>query len=193
MGSSANSNAVCSTQFRWARVGVPYQGDLSTARPQRGSLFELLYILIWFLGLAGVTHAADLPPRPSEYFNDLDSLVKKSTAQQLDRELADFEHQTSTQLIVVIYPKLPSGGSIGQYAVQLVHAWKLDQRGAVFLVDDQNHLLRIQAGSALKGKLSEAKCKQIFIGVIMPRFKADDFDGGIKAGVAAVIAAVSTK
>jgi uncharacterized protein len=94
---------------------------------------------------------------------------------------------------VVIYPKLPSGASIGQYGVQLVRAWKLDPRGAILLVDDQDHLLRIEAGRALKEKLSEAKCNKIFTEIIMPRFKVDDFDGGMKAGVDAVIAAASTK
>jgi uncharacterized protein len=54
-------------------------------------------------------------------------------------------------------------------------------------------LLRIQAGNALKGKLSEATCRKIFSDVIMPRFKVDDFDGGMKAGVDAVIAAASAK
>jgi uncharacterized membrane protein YgcG len=34
--------------------------------------------------------------------------------------------------------------------------------------------------------------KRIFTDVIMPRFKVDDCDGGMKAGVDAVIAAVST-
>jgi uncharacterized protein len=96
-------------------------------------------------------------------------------------------------VLVVIYPRLPNGVPIGQYGVRLVHAWKLDQRGAVIVVDDKNHLLRIQAGGVLKGTLSEAKCKKIFTDVIMPRFKVDDYDGGLRAGVDAVIAAVSTK
>jgi len=119
-------------------------------------------------------------------------MVKKSTAEQLNRELADFEHQTSNQLIVVIYPKLPTGMAIGDYGVQLLHAWGLDQRGAVLLVDNQDHLLRIEAGNTLKGKLSEATCRKIFTDVIMPRFKVNDYDGGMKAGVDAFIAAAST-
>ena len=45
----------------------------------------------------------------------------------------------------------------------------------------------------LKETLSEGKCKKIFTDVIMPRFKVDDYDGGLKAGVDAVIAAVSTR
>jgi uncharacterized protein len=98
---------------------------------------------------------------------------------------------------VVIYPKLPTGVSIGTYEVQLIHAWKLGQRGkdngAVLLVDDQDHQLRIEAGPGLKDKLSESTCRKIFSDVIMPRFKVNDFDGGLKAGVSALIVATSSK
>jgi uncharacterized protein len=174
------------------RDSTDFPVDKSARRVLKNAV-SLLPILVFFHQGTGTAYTADLPPRPSKYFNDLDSLVKPSTAEQLNRQLADFEHQTSNQLLVVIYPKLPSGVPIGQYGIQLVHAWKLDQRGAVIVVDDQNHLLRIQAGSALKDRLSEAKCKRIFTGVIIPRFKVDDYDGGMKAAVDAVIAAVSTK
>jgi uncharacterized protein len=192
METSGDSKAIYSNQFHGTRCAALDHGHL-VARNKPCSFFGVLVILICFVQSAGVIQAAELPPRPSGYFNDLDSLVKKSTAEQLNQQLADFEHQTSNQLIVVIYPKLPTGVAIGDYGMQLLHAWGLDQRGAVLLVDDQDHLLRIQAGNALKEKLSEATCRRIFTDVIMPRFKVDDFDGGMKAGVNAVIAAASAK
>jgi uncharacterized protein len=192
METSGDSKAIYSNQFHGTRCAALDHGHL-VARNKPCSFFGVLVILICFVQSAGVIQAAELPPRPSGYFNDLDSLVKKSTAEQLNQQLADFEHQTSNQLIVVIYPKLPTGVAIGDYGMQLLHLWGLDQRGAVLLVDDQDHLLRIQAGNALKEKLSEATCRRIFTDVIMPRFKVDDFDGGMKAGVNAVIAAASAK
>ena len=192
METSGDSKAVFCNQFHGTRAAAVDHRHLLVAR-KPCTFFGVLVVLTCFIQTLGVIRAADLPARPSGYFNDLDSLVKKSTAQQLNRELADFEHQTSNQLIVVIFSRLPTGVTIGDYGVQLVRAWKLDQRGALLLVDDQDHLLRIQAGNALKQKLSEAACKRIFTDVIMPRFKVDDFDGGMKAGVDAVIAAVSTK
>ena len=192
METSGDSKAVFCNQFHGTRAAAVDHRHLLVAR-KPCTFFGVLAVLTCFTQTAGLIQAADLPPRPSGYFNDLDSLVRKSTAQQLNRELSDFEHQTSNQLIVVIFSKLPTGVTIGDYGVQLVRAWKLDQRGAILLVDDQDHLLRIQAGNALKQKLSEATCKKIFTDVIMPRFKVDDFDGGMKAGVDAVIAAASTK
>jgi uncharacterized protein len=192
METSGDSKAIFCNQFQRTRAAALDRGRLA-AWKKPFSFFGVLVALICFVKSAGVIQAADLPPRPSGYFNDLDSMVKKSTAEQLNRELADFEHQTSNQLLVVIYPKLPTGVAIGDYGVQLLHAWGLDQRGAVLLVDNQDHLLRIEAGNALKGKLSEATCRKIFSDVIMPRFKVDDFDGGMKAGVDAVIAAASAK
>jgi uncharacterized protein len=47
----------------------------------------------------------------------------------------------------------------------------------------------LQVGYGLEGVLPDALCKRIIDEQITPQFKAGDFDGGLTAGVRAVIAA----
>jgi len=118
METSKNSKAVFCNQFHGTRAAALDDRNLPVTR-RPCTFFGVLAVLICLIQSAGVIRAADIPPRPSGYFNDLDSLVKKSTAQQLNRELSDFEHQTSNQLIVVIISKLPTGVTIGVTACSL--------------------------------------------------------------------------
>jgi len=53
----------------------------------------------------------------------------------------------------------------------------------------QEHKMFLQVGYGLEGVLPDALCKRIIDEQITPRFKAGDFDGGLTAGVRAVIAA----
>ena len=47
----------------------------------------------------------------------------------------------------------------------------------------------LQTGYGLEGVLPDALCKRIIDEQIAPRFKAGDFDGGLTAGVQAILAA----
>jgi uncharacterized protein len=47
----------------------------------------------------------------------------------------------------------------------------------------------LQAGYGLEGALPDALCKQIIENEIVPRFKNGDYDGGLRAGVEAILAA----
>ena len=47
----------------------------------------------------------------------------------------------------------------------------------------------LQVGYGLEGALPDALAKQIIENEIKPRFKDNDYDGGLSAGVAAILAA----
>lgn len=49
--------------------------------------------------------------------------------------------------------------------------------------------MRIATGYGLEGALPDALCKRILDDEITPRFRAGDFDGGVRAGVTAMLAA----
>lgn len=139
-------------------------------------------------------HAAEvIPPAPKNYFNDAAQLVRPATAAQLNRELEQFERDTSNQILVAIYPRLQSDSSVDDYAVRVAQAWRVGQKsrnnGAILFVFQQSRDVRIVTGYGLEGALPDALCKQIIENEIVPRFRAGDFDGGLVAGVRAMIAA----
>ncbi|MGA2245076.1 MAG: TPM domain-containing protein [Verrucomicrobiota bacterium] len=150
-------------------------------------------ILVWLAGfrlLAGEV----IPPVPPAYFNDYAKAVSPGTAAQLNQALENFERQTSDQIVVAVYPKLQSDSDVADYCVRVFRAWGVGQKdknnGAVLFVFVQDHKLFLQTGYGLEGVLPDALCKRIIDEQITPRFKAGDYDGGLTAGVAAILAAV---
>ena len=137
--------------------------------------------------------AADIPPKPPRYFNDFASLVDSQTAEKLNRQLEDFERETSNQLLVVIYPSLPPDAALEDFTQDAFRAWKPGQQGrnngAILFVFVKDRKMRIQTGYGLEGALPDAICKRIISDELAPRFKTGDFAGGLTAAVNAMIAA----
>ncbi len=134
-----------------------------------------------------------IPPSPAQYFNDYAHVVSTATVSQLNQTLADFERQSSEQILVVIFPTMQSDSSIEDYTVRVARAWKAGQQdknnGAVLFVFVQDRKMFLQVGYGLEGVLPDALCKKIIDEQISPRFKAGDFDGGLAAGVQSILAA----
>jgi uncharacterized protein len=137
--------------------------------------------------------AGDIPPAPAQYFNDYAGVVDQSTASQFNQQLADFERQTSNQIVVAIYPKLQTDDSIDDYCYRVFQAWGVGQKklsnGAVLFVFVQDHKMRIQTGYGLEGALPDVTCVRILDDEMAPFFKRGDYAGGLGAGINAMIAA----
>jgi uncharacterized protein len=88
---------------------------------------------------------------------------------------------------------MESESSIDDYAVRVARSWQIGQKGknngVLLLVFVQDHKLTIQTGYGMEGALPDLTCHQIIANEITPRFKQGDYDGGLSAGVAAIIAA----
>ena len=153
-------------------------------------LFLLLAVLLAATGLAA---AERIPPAPPRYFNDYAGAVSRGTADTLNRQLEQFERDSSSQLLVVIYPKMESDSSVEDYTVRVAQAWKAGQsgrnNGAVLFAFMQEHQLYIQVGYGLEGAIPDAIAKRIIEQEIVPRFRAGDTDGGMTAAVHALMAA----
>jgi len=134
-----------------------------------------------------------IPPAPAAYFNDYAQVVSTGTASHLNEMLEDFERQTSEQILVAIYPKMQSDSSVEDYTVRVARSWQAGQKGrdngGVLFVFVQDHKMYLQVGYGLEGVLPDALCKRIISEQVTPHFKAGDFDGGLTAGVQAILAA----
>ncbi len=146
-------------------------------------------LLCCFTALA----AEVIPPPPTNHFNDFASVVSPQTAAQLNGELKNFERDTGNQVLVAVFPKMQSDSSIEDYTQRVAQSWKVGRKatnnGAVLFVFIQDHKMFLQVGYGLEGALPDALAKQIIENEIKPRFKENDFDGGLTAGVHAIIAA----
>jgi uncharacterized protein len=139
-------------------------------------------------------HAAEvIPPRPAQWFNDYAGVVSPATAARLNQTLQTFERESSCPVVVAVFQKMESASSIEDYTVRVAQAWGVGQKdkknGVVLFVFVQDRKMFIQVGYGLEGALPDATCKRIIEDEIKPRFRNNDFDGGLSAGVAAILAA----
>lgn len=134
-----------------------------------------------------------MPPKPDRYFNDYANIIDRATALQLNEELAQFERETSNQILVAIYPAMESDSSVGDYTQRIAQTWGAGQKGrnngAVLFVFLANRQMFIQTGYGLEGVLPDATCEEITHDIIAPHFKEKDYVGGLKAGIAAMMQA----
>lgn len=153
------------------------------------SIFALFFA---FFVLAAPASALDVPPLRG-HVNDYAGLLSSGTVQRLEQALADFERSDSTQIVVLTIPSL-EGENLEEYSIKVGENWRIGQKGldngAILLVAKQERKVRIEVGRGLEGKLTDLMSGRIIRGEITPRFKAGDFDGGVVAGVSAIMAVV---
>lgn len=157
----------------------------------RKAVFLAVALLLTVI-LGSLAWAAEVPPLRG-YVNDYASMLSPSAAQQLEQELASFERSDSTQIAVLTIPSL-EGQDLESYSIGVVEKWQLGQKGkdngALLLIVKNDRKIRIEVGRGLEGKLTDLVSGRIIRNEISPAFKRGDIDGGVIAGVNAIMATV---
>src|SRR5450755_4401362 len=126
---------------------------------------------------------------------DQANIIPAATRAAIEQKLADLEAKSSIQLVVATVASL-EGQEIEPYANELFRNWKLGEKtknnGVLLLVAPKERRVRIEVGYGLEGTLTDALSKVIITNAITPRFKADDFGGGISRGVEDIITVLTT-
>src|SRR5246127_1710606 len=101
-----------------------------------------------------------IPPKPAAYFNDYAGVVSKDAASRFNEQLAQFERETSNQVVVAVFPKMQSDSDIADYTQRVAQAWGVGQKerrnGVVLFVFIQDRNMFIQVGYGLEGALPDA-------------------------------------
>ena len=156
-------------------------------------MYRRLLPLLLLAGVAVSWAAEVLPPAPSRYVTDEAGVIAPALLAQLNARAAEFEKRTSNQIVAVVYPKLPEGASLEDYAQNLYHAWRIgtkkNSNGVLILVFTQDRKIRIQPGYGLEGALPDALCSRIIRQTMAPAFRSGNYGAGLSAGIAAVMQA----
>ncbi len=156
-------------------------------------MYRRLLPLLLLAGVAVSWAAEVLPPTPSRYVTDEAGVIAPTLLAQLNARAAEFEKRTSNQIVAVVYPKLPEGASLEDYAQNLYHAWRIgtkkNSNGVLILVFTQDRKIRIQPGYGLEGALPDALCSRIIRETMAPAFRSGNYGAGLSAGIAAVMQA----
>jgi uncharacterized protein len=131
-----------------------------------------------------------VPEHGGVWIHDEANVLSASARAQLETVLKAERDSTSNQIAVLIIPSL-EGDDIDSYGIRVADAWKIGQKdkdnGAILLVSIKDRKVRIEVGQGLEGVLTDAMSSRINRNEIAPRFRQGDYDGGVKAGVFAII------
>jgi uncharacterized protein len=154
-----------------------------------------LLVAAFFALLATKSQAAEvIPPKPDRYFNDYADVVSKTAALHFNEELAQFERETSDQVVVAIFPKMQSDSDIADYTQRVAQAWGVGQKerrnGVVLFVFVQDRKMFIQVGYGLEGALPDITAFDITEYKMKPRFRNGDYEGGLATGIDSIFKAI---
>ena len=157
----------------------------------RARLFLLL--LTFALIPLNSASALDVPPLRGRV-NDYAGLMAANRAHSLEERLARFEQETGHQIAVLTIPGLEEQDLEG-FSIKVADTWKIGKKGfdngVILLIAKNDRKLRIEVGYGLEGVLPDAIASRIIREVIVPHFRANDFAGGIEAGVEAILKVTS--
>jgi uncharacterized protein len=137
--------------------------------------------------------ALDFPALSGRVVDGAD-ILDAATRATLTQKLADLETKSTDQLVVVTLKSLQNT-SIEDFGVQLGRRWQIGQKdknnGVLLIVAPSDRKVRIEVGYGLEGTLTDAISKLIIESTIIPRFRANDFPGGITRGVDDIVSVLT--
>jgi uncharacterized protein len=150
-----------------------------------------LYVLSLslFFTLASVTQVRE-KPNPPHLVNDFTGVLSADFVQSLERDLIAYQDSTSNQ-ICVVFEKTTGDLDIFSYSHELFVKWGIGEKGkdnGVLLfvaVDDRRNYIIV--GKGLEPVLTDADCGHIVDRIIMPAFKAQHYEEGVRNAVMAMI------
>jgi uncharacterized protein len=147
-----------------------------------------VFVAAAFSLVAGVASAQDFPTYQG-FVNDNDGVLSSSAKSKLQAQLEKLESDTSAEVAVVTIKSLQSD-SVDDYAVRLFEKWGIGKKGkdngVLFLVAMDDRKMRIEVGYGLESIITDGRAGRIRDEDVIPRFKQNDYEGGIVAGVDAI-------
>jgi uncharacterized protein len=164
---------------------------MNTLRLQRVALIPIIFTLAFVLNVTPLL-ALGVPALKARV-NDYAGMLSSYTEKQLEGILRDLEQTDSTQIVVLTIPSL-EGEVLEEFSIKVVEQWKIGQKGydngALLLIAKADRQMRIEVGYGLEGSLTDLMAGRIIDNVIVPQFRAGNFDQGVLDGVQAMIGVV---
>lgn len=158
----------------------------------RHLLAALLAGLCWFC----TAWAQDVLPVPALTARVIDQTGTLDDVQRtgLEQKLAGFERTKGTQIAMLLVPTTQPE-DIASYANRVANAWKIGRKqvgdGVLVIVAKNDRKVRIEVAKTLEGAIPDLAARQIIDDAITPRFRANDFAGGLQAAADQLIARIN--
>ena len=135
--------------------------------------------------------SSPVPARPRDHLTDRAGILSGDATRALNDRLAQFERETSNQLLVVVDRRLPPGTTLEELGSSSIREWGVGQQGkdngVIFFVFVDDRKMRIEVGYGLEPVLTDARAKRITSTIVKPLFQQGKYAEGIEAGAAAIM------
>jgi uncharacterized protein len=154
----------------------------------------LTALFLMAVALAGV-QAQDLLPVPALTARVIDQTGTLDAAQRqaLEAKLQAFEQEKGSQIVMLMVPST-APEDIASYANRVGNAWKIGRKevgdGILVIVAKNDRKMRIEVAKALEGAVPDIAAARIIDHAMKPRFRDNDFAGGLDAAADQLIARV---
>lgn len=146
---------------------------------------SLIAVAVLCAATAALAQSLSFPALTGRVVDDA-GILTTGQRDALTRKLAMLEAKTTDQLVAATVKSL-QGATVEAYANALFKHWQLGQKdknnGVLLMVAPNERRVRIEVGSGLGSRLSDASAKTIIDNSILPRFRAGDFPDGIERGI----------
>ena len=146
--------------------------------------------LLFLALLVAAPAAAQTFPELTGRVVDQAELLSPEQEAALTQKLEALQQASSRQLVVATVASLEDH-PIEDYGYRLGRHWRIGQReannGIILLVAPNERKVRIEVGYGLEPIMTDALSHQIIEDQILPRFRDNDYPGGINAGADAII------
>jgi uncharacterized protein len=147
-------------------------------------------LLVLLVGAFGSVLAQDaVPPTLSRHVTDLTGTLNAAQIDQLDAELTALEQRKGAQLVVLMVPTTQPQ-EIAEYSLAVAEANKIGRQGSddgvLLLIAKNDRKARIEVGYGLEGAIPDAATARIIREYLAPKFRSEDYAGGIGDAVAAL-------
>lgn len=164
---------------------------MATARIWRA----LAAIFLIAMACAGAWAQGLLPvPALSARVIDQTGTLDAAQRDSLDAKLAAFEQKKGSQIVVLMVPTTQPE-DIESYANRIANAWKIGRKdvgdGVLVIIAKNDRRMRIEVAKTLEGAVPDLAAARIIDEQMMPRFRENDFAGGISAALDQLIARIS--
>lgn len=155
------------------------------------------WLIAWLLLVAApwpvYAQSAQAIPALTSHVVDETGTLSPEQRQALDHKLSAFEAASGAQLVVLMV-RSTAPEDIASYANRAASTWKIGRKevgdGVLLLIAKDDRALRIEVARALEGAIPDLLAKRIIDHAITPRFKLNDFAGGMDAGTEQLITAI---
>lgn len=145
--------------------------------------------------VAASAAALEIPAPPTQWVTDRANILGGTEADLLNRKLQQFEQTSGAQFIIYTFPSL-EGESVEDFTIRTAERWKVGQKkydnGLILFVFAQERIVRIEVGYGLEGSVTDAFSSRVIRDHITPRFRQNDYAGGLNAAADAIIQKIRT-